>query len=476
MKKILLLLLMAATLIPSAMAQSWVSKTAKFVFTLTTFKADGSLIASTTGFYAGDKGECVSSFTPFNGAASAVIVDGAGKKYNVTSIIACDATYDVCRFICDNAKSTPIKLAEAVPAQAEEVFVLPYSLKKPQALNATVKTTQSFYDKYTYYTLEFQLPDNAVSAPIFNTNGEVIGIAQAGTDSECYAADVHLAIDLKPEAIQQQALSATSIPALLPSETDQAMIALFMAQQKSRDNYEKTLAQFVRQFPNNSEGYVRQAQLMADKGELDKIDPLFHQALSCADDKASVYNDYSRLVATIASMEAYENTEWTYERALAEIDKALQISQQAIYHYQRANVLMQLERWREAVLSLNEYEKTIPETALDGEFYHLRFLAEQQSKMFQQAIDDISKAITYNSHSLLYHVEKTQLLIRLNLLDDALHAAEETIATDATYADGYLLLGIIQCQQGNTTEGILSLNIAKEKGSTQADYYLEKYK
>lgn len=476
MKKILLLLLLSTIFEPSAMAQSWVSKTAKSVFTLTTFRADGSLIASTTGFYAGDKGECISSFTPFNGASSAVIVDGSGKKYNVTTIIACDATYDVCRFICDNAKSTPIKIAEAVPAQGEEIYVLPYAIKNAQTINGSVKNMQQVYEKYNYYTLSLQLPQNTISAPVLNVNGELIGIAQAGTETDCYAADVRLAVDLKPEPIQQQSLSVTTIPALLPSDQEQAMIALFFSQQKSRDNYERTLAQFVHQFPTYPDGYVRQAQLAADKGEFDKIDPLFQKALSCSDDKAIVYNDYSRLIASLASKAENENTTWTFERALAEIDKALQLSQQPIYYYQRATVLMQLERWRDAVLALNEYEKSIPATALDDEFYHLRFLAEQQSKMYQQAIDDINKSIQYNSHSLLYHVEKTQLLIRLNLLEEALHAAEETIATDATFADGYMLLGIIQCQLGNKEEGLVNLQFAKEKGSQQADNYIEKYK
>lgn len=475
MKKLFLLFLLTAT-VSSAIAQSWVSKTAKSVFTLTTFKADGSLIASTTGFYAGAPGECVSSYTPFKGAASAVIIDGKGKKFNVTNIIACDDTYDVCRFTCENNKTTPIDVALTTPAKDEDIYVLPYAIKNAQPLQGTVKATQLFNDKYTYYTLALPLPDNAVSAPVLNGNGELVGIAHKGKDTECYATDIHLAVEIMPNAIQLSLID-TSIPALLPSDNEQAMIALFVAQQKSRDAYEKTLNQFVRQFPDNPEGYVRQAQLAADKGEYNSINSLFDRALSCAEDKASIHNDYSRLIAAIASREdTSEASEWTFERSLAEIDKAIEVSQQPIYYYQRANVLMHLDRWRESVFALNKYVDGMPATALDADVYHLRFLAEQQSKMFQQALDDINKAIELDSHILLYHVEKTQLLIRLNLLEEALHAAEETIATDATYADGYLLLGIIQCQQGQKEEGLANLRLAQDKGSTQAQQYLEKLK
>lgn len=460
---------------PSTFSQSWVSKTSKSIFTLTTFKEDGSLITSTTGFFTGSAGECISSLVPFKGASSAVVIDSKGKKYDVTGIIAGDDTYDICRFVCNNPKSVPLKIAESLPSTDENVFVLPYSIKNISPHAGKITMSQTFKSKYYYYTLNLKLPENAASAPLLNNNGEVFGIIHPGTDTLCYATDVKFAIEIMPEPLLSSSLSDTSIPVYLPSDLDQAMISLFVSQQKSKEIYEKTLSQFVRQFPDNPDGYIRKAQLAADRGEKGGISQLFERALSCATDKSSVHYDYSRIICTIASEVEDSTSQWNFERALKEIDQAIALSQQPLYQYQRAMVLIELERWREAVFALNEYEKNMPATALDADLYHMRFIAEQQSKMFKQAIDDITKAIELNPHSLLYHVEQTQLLIRLNLLDDALRAAEDIIATDASYADGYLLLGIIQYQKGNKEEGLLNLKLAQDKGSTQASAYIEKY-
>ena len=62
----------------SAQQPSWVKKATKSVFTLKTFAADGSLIASSNGFFTGSNGEAVSSFSPFKGASRAIIIDSQG--------------------------------------------------------------------------------------------------------------------------------------------------------------------------------------------------------------------------------------------------------------------------------------------------------------------------------------------------------------------------------------------------------------
>ena len=52
-----------------------VKQAAKSVFTLTTFRPDGSLLASSHGVFIGSQGEAISDLTPFLGAKRAVVVD-----------------------------------------------------------------------------------------------------------------------------------------------------------------------------------------------------------------------------------------------------------------------------------------------------------------------------------------------------------------------------------------------------------------
>src|SRR3712207_8736310 len=65
----------------SAKAQpAAVVKAAKAVFTLTTFKKDGSLLASSHGVFVGNNGEAITLWNPLKGADKAVIIDANGNK------------------------------------------------------------------------------------------------------------------------------------------------------------------------------------------------------------------------------------------------------------------------------------------------------------------------------------------------------------------------------------------------------------
>ena len=65
MKRIITTLIYMLTLVV-AFAQN--QKAEKAVFTLTTFKADGTILASTNGVFVGSQGDAVSAWTPFIGA------------------------------------------------------------------------------------------------------------------------------------------------------------------------------------------------------------------------------------------------------------------------------------------------------------------------------------------------------------------------------------------------------------------------
>ena len=82
---IILCAIMATTL--SWAQPSAVKKAANAVFTLTTFDKNGTMKATTRGFFVGADGVAVSSWAPFVGASSAVVVDAKGNKYDVESLM-----------------------------------------------------------------------------------------------------------------------------------------------------------------------------------------------------------------------------------------------------------------------------------------------------------------------------------------------------------------------------------------------------
>ena len=103
----------------------WVKKATKSVFTLKTFAADGSLVASSNGFFTGADGEAVSNFTPFKGAARAVVIDAQGKEMPVVSIIGANDMYDVVKFRVAG-KTVPLIVSSSVAPTGSTAWLLPY--------------------------------------------------------------------------------------------------------------------------------------------------------------------------------------------------------------------------------------------------------------------------------------------------------------------------------------------------------------
>ena len=97
-RKLIVMMLMIVSISSFAQAPKWAKNAAKSLFTLTTFKQDGSILSSSNGFFVSDNGECVSNFEPFTGAYSASIVDANGKKYNVVEMLGANDMYDVAKF------------------------------------------------------------------------------------------------------------------------------------------------------------------------------------------------------------------------------------------------------------------------------------------------------------------------------------------------------------------------------------------
>ena len=135
---------------------------------------------------------------------------------------------------------------------------------------------------------------------------------------------------------------------------------------------------------------------------------------------------------------------------------------------------MDTGRNREAVTDLNDYEQLMA-AQVNDQFYYLRFRAELAGRLFQQALNDIAKAIELNPQSDLYYAEKASLEVRVGLYDEAMATAQECIRIAPDHSDGYLFLGLAQCLKGQKAEGVKNLRKAGEMGDPQAEGLIEKY-
>lgn len=151
------------------------------------------------------------------------------------------------------------------------------------------------------------------------------------------------------------------------------------------------------------------------------------------------------------------------------------LKEAASYLFIRAQWHIKQGEYRKAVADYNDYEMTMGEINVNDGFYFLRYQAELEGRMFQQALNDITKALNKSPNNTEYMAEKASLEIRVGYYDKAMETARQIISLEATNSDGALFLGLAQCLAGNKSEGIKNLNKAKELGDTQAQSLIDKY-
>jgi len=151
------------------------------------------------------------------------------------------------------------------------------------------------------------------------------------------------------------------------------------------------------------------------------------------------------------------------------------LKEAAPYLWARAQARLQAKKYRDAIADMNDYEELMVANINDN-FYYLRHQAEVDGRLYQQALNDITRAIVMNPKETFYYAEKASLEIRVGLYDNAIATAKESITIDANDSDGYMFLGVAQCLKGNKKEGIPNLHKAKDMGNLQAEALIQKYK
>ena len=556
MKKLSLIgcLLMAAACV---FAQpGWVKSASKSVFTLKTFGTDGSMIASTTGFYTGPHGEAISNLTPFKDASRAIIIDAQGKEYQVSAILAANEIYDVVKFRVANNKTQPLTLSTTIAPVGSQVWLLPYHEVK-NLNSGEVRKAETIIDdqnEFGYYTVAMPMTENLVSCPLFNEAGEVIGMMQqpaSSKDTLSYAISASYVDSLKMTGItfNNTTYRQTFIRKELPANLKEANLALYLsASQLDSASYVAVIDDFIRQFPNVPDGYTARALQAADAGRFAEASHDMEQAIKCASPKDDAHFTYARIIYNKEIYQADQPySDWNLDKALSEIQAANAINPLHTYRQLEANILFAQKKYddaynifdeltrsdlrnaeifygaarckemlrdttamlalmdstlatfskpylkeaapylwaraearrnagkyRDAVADMNEYE-TLMTANVNDNFYYVRHQTEIQGRLFQQALNDIDKAIQMNPQETLYYAEKASLEIRVGMYDAAIATAQECIGLDADLSDGYLFLGLAQCLKGQKEEGIKNLQKAQTLGNPQAAPLIEKY-
>ena len=104
-------------------------------------------------------------------------------------------------------------------------------------------------------------------------------------------------------------------------------------------------------------------------------------------------------------------------------------SEAAPYFYERAEIKAQTGKYREAVIDYDTFYDAIG-GRVTAAFYLQREQAEIQCKMYQQAINDINKAVEMTPEDVAMWVEKGSVHLRVGQHNEAIEALEKAISLD----------------------------------------------
>ena len=356
MKKKIFLLFTLCLLAQWSVAQApkWVEKAKRAVFSVVTYGENDKILNTGNGFFVTEDGIALSDYSLFKGAQRAVVVNSAGVQMPVVSILGANDMYDVIKFRVDiSAKKVPaLNLAAVSPAVGANVYILPYSTQKDRSYTAgQVKAADKFSEKYYYYTLNLSLKDKMVSCPVMTEEGEVFALAQkssgADTATICYAVDANFAMAQSVSAFSfgDMTLKNIGIKKALPDTEEEALVFLFMvSSQVSQDEYAQLLDDFIAEYPNSADGYMRRAtnQLYRSKDDasMEKVEADMDKALSVAQKKDDVYYNRAKLIYNyMLSSPEKPYKDWSYDRAADEIRKAIALQELPVYVQVEGDIL-----------------------------------------------------------------------------------------------------------------------------------------
>ena len=331
---------------------SSVKNVAKSVFTLTTYKPDGTLLATSHGVFLNQNGEAISTLKPFIGAAKAVVTDTKGQQLQVTRLAGTNELYDVARFHVDG-KTTPAPLASIPLKAGDQAWIVGYADKKPLVKAAPVKNVETFNESYHYYVFDIDTPEGFSSCPLVNDKGEVLALVQNNATSfGIHATDAHYPISLTLNGLSytNAVIRQISIPLLMPTELQQAQLALLMASQSSDSiKYAAAISDFKTLFPTEPDAYEAQARNEARYGHYAEAESIMNDAINKVKNKDEAHYHFGRIIYDkILSQPTTDYPQWTLDKAFEEIEKAYAINPSPLYKHLQGQVLFSQTQYQPA--------------------------------------------------------------------------------------------------------------------------------
>ncbi len=483
MRKLLSLIAISFASLLACAQPAAVKNVGKSVFTLTTYKADGSLLATSHGVFVGKDGEAISSMKPFDGAAKAVATDSKGNKLNVVRILGANEIYDVIKFRVDG-KTIPATLATQKEEAGADVWVAGNAGNAAAPAKNKIRSVETFNGTYPYYILAQAVQETAASCPVVNGRGEVMALAQTSQASgDTHATSAMFANSLTVTGLSQTdpVLRRIGIAAALPSDYGQAQVALALAPQiLVESKYEGIVSDFIEQFPDAPDGYTARAQLRAAQGNHEDADRDMQTAISKAGNKADAHFAYARLMYdNVTANTGMKYGKWNYDKVIEEAQRAYGIDKQPLYQHLQYEAMFMQKKYQEAYDGFMSLTTT---TFRSPALFHEAALCKKEMGAPADEVMALIDSAIMTTDTLRLPEAAPYLMTRASLLEEAGryrdavldYARVQILLNDRLGADFFYKREQAEIKAKMYGQAISDINQAIKKDPQEPMYYAEK--
>ncbi|MDO4949433.1 MAG: tetratricopeptide repeat protein, partial [Bacteroidales bacterium] len=300
-------------------------------------------------------------------------------------------------------------------------------------------------------------------------------------NEEGYIRRAQLYMDKKPEQAENDFKQALSVSAV-KNETNYTIgrtIYQYAIAQKDSTAYEgwslERAAEFVQTALDEKEEpiYVRMmADILFAQKKYQEAADSFLKIIDTNVGGAPAYYGAAKAKEMIENAD-YGEIEVLLDSAIHRFSQPY-TSDTAPYFYERALVRSELGKNKEAIVDFNLFYETA-KGAVSALFYYQREQVEMKLKMFQQAIDDISRATEMEPNDADFWMEKASVHMRVSQTSEAIDCLKQVLRLTTDNAVAYRMLGYCQVMLKNKTEGKQNLEKARDLGDKVAVQLIEKY-
>lgn len=309
------------------------------------------------GYFIGEQNDVLLEYSLLKNAVSVKAVDAMGKEYNLRRVKGANSLYNIARLSCTEAQKIPQMpvLTEAL-AVGTAVYVMPLCGPDKDAvcLVDTISKVETFDKGHNYYGLTAQMDERLSGAPVYTSQGELIGSIQLSVDENAahgyiLAATYGLQLEITAVDANNYDLRSLSLPKQLPADENQATTYLFLANKQDSVSYRANLQDFIEYFPESSTGYIQMAEYEARMGNFQKASETYANGMSnCKEHLDEIHHSYAKLLYQSGMRNQPFAEGWTLDKGLEEAVAAYEANPQPLYTALQGLILYGLERYNDA--------------------------------------------------------------------------------------------------------------------------------